>query len=145
MPPMAHNNRIEKPEGMSLTWKPRLVKTPTPTMSATTMAVATTTETVDPPPGSRPGQGAVPVSDAAMSVRALRARITPAIFSSCRLASVNSSNVNNDLNLGLNSVFIYRRRCLKRRRQCKKKLAVPQSGHDFVLSLGFRMGSFPEA
>jgi hypothetical protein len=44
------------------------VKTPTPTMSATTMAVATITETVDPPPGSRPGHAAVPVSDAAMPV-----------------------------------------------------------------------------
>jgi hypothetical protein len=47
------------------------VKTPTPTMSATTMAVATITETVDPPPGSRPGHGALSVSDAAISVHAL--------------------------------------------------------------------------
>jgi hypothetical protein len=53
---------------MSLTWKPRLVKTPTPTMSATTMAVATKTETVDPLPGSRPGHAALPVSDVAMPV-----------------------------------------------------------------------------
>jgi len=35
------------------------------------MAVATMTETVDPPPGSRPGHAAVPVSDAAMPVHAL--------------------------------------------------------------------------
>jgi hypothetical protein len=40
-------------------------------MSATTMAAATTTETVDPLPGSRPGQAALPVSDAAMLIQAL--------------------------------------------------------------------------
>jgi hypothetical protein len=40
-------------------------------MSATTMAVATTTETLEPPPVSWPGQAALPVSDAAMSVHAL--------------------------------------------------------------------------
>ena len=60
---------MEKPDGMSLTWKPRLVKTPTPTMSATTIAVATITETEDPPPRSRPGHAALPASDVAMSVR----------------------------------------------------------------------------
>jgi len=37
-------------------------------MSATTMAVATITETVDPPPGIRPGHAAVPVSDATMPI-----------------------------------------------------------------------------
>jgi hypothetical protein len=37
-------------------------------MSATTMAVATMTETVDPPPGSRTGHAALPVSDAVMPV-----------------------------------------------------------------------------
>src|SRR3981189_1672504 len=57
---------MEKPEGMSLTWKPRLEKTPTPTMSATTMAVATMTETVVPAPESRPGHAALSVPDAAM-------------------------------------------------------------------------------
>jgi hypothetical protein len=56
---------------MSLTWKPRLVKTPTPTMSATTMAVATSSETDDPPPVSRPGQAELPDPDAAISVHAL--------------------------------------------------------------------------
>ena len=56
MPPTVHSSRIEKPDGMSLTWKPRLVKTPTPTMSATTIAVATSNDTVDPPPVSRPDQ-----------------------------------------------------------------------------------------
>jgi hypothetical protein len=35
------------------------------------MAVATTTETVEPPPVSWPGQAALPVSDAAISVHAL--------------------------------------------------------------------------
>jgi hypothetical protein len=39
-------------------------------MSATTMAVATTTDTVEPLLGKRPGNAALPVSDAAMSVRA---------------------------------------------------------------------------
>src|SRR4029077_3159525 len=68
MPPTLHSNRIAKPEGMSLTWKPRLVKTPTPIMSATTMAVATTTETVD-LPGSREGHAAPVVSVATISVR----------------------------------------------------------------------------
>ena len=33
-------------EGRSATWKPRLVKTPVPTMFATTMEVAVTSETV---------------------------------------------------------------------------------------------------
>jgi hypothetical protein len=40
-------------------------------MSATTIAVATITETVDPDPGSRPGHAALPVSEAAMPVLAL--------------------------------------------------------------------------
>jgi hypothetical protein len=44
------------------------VKTPTPTMSATTMAVATSTETVEPLPGSRLGHAALPVLDDAISV-----------------------------------------------------------------------------
>jgi hypothetical protein len=36
-------------------------------MSATTIEVATMTETVDAPPGSRPGHAALPVPDAVMS------------------------------------------------------------------------------
>src|SRR6185437_4014592 len=40
MPPTTHSRSREKPDLMSMTWKPRLVKTPTPTMSATTIAVA---------------------------------------------------------------------------------------------------------
>src|ERR1035437_8270299 len=51
-------------------------------MSATTIAVATMTETVDPPPGSRPGHAELPAPDAVRSVYALR--VAPAIFSSCR-------------------------------------------------------------
>ena len=66
---MVHSRRIENPEGMSLTWNPRLVKTPTPTMSATTIAVATITETDWPPSRSRPdGSAALPVCDAVMEV-----------------------------------------------------------------------------
>src|SRR4030088_3184881 len=78
-------------------------------MSATTIAVATMTETVDPPPGSRLGHAALPVSVAAMSVHVLGAH-TP-VFSSCRLTPLNSSKVNNDLNLGPNLVILYLRRC----------------------------------
>ena len=37
---MIHSSNSEKPDVMSLTWNPRLVKTPTPTMSATTIDVA---------------------------------------------------------------------------------------------------------
>src|SRR6058998_136829 len=99
MPPTVHNSRIEKPEGMSLTWKPRLVKTPTPTMSATTIAVATSSETDDPPPVSRPGHAGPPDPDAAMSVHALGT--TPGNLPSCRPRPVISSNVNNDLNRSL--------------------------------------------
>src|SRR5262249_17593566 len=55
MPPMVHNISSEKPEVMSLTWNPRLVKTPTPTMSATTIDVAVSQDTLatDAPPELR--------------------------------------------------------------------------------------------
>src|SRR5262245_24202504 len=81
---------MENPEGMSLTWNPRLVKTPTPIMSATTMAVATVTETVEAEPGSLPDVAASPVSDAAMSGSNL---------SSSRLqtVSIDSTSVNKEL------------------------------------------------
>src|SRR5258708_708585 len=46
MPPTIHSSSSAKPDVMSLTWKPRLVNTPTPIMSATTMAVAVTAEIV---------------------------------------------------------------------------------------------------
>jgi hypothetical protein len=76
-------------------------------MSATTIAVATTTETVDPALGSRPGHTALPVSDETISVHALgRARHAPD-FSWCRLAMFTSSSVNNDLNPERNLVFLY--------------------------------------
>src|SRR5207253_6440497 len=81
---------MEKPEGMSLTWNPRLVKTPTPTMSATTMAVATVTETVDTAPGSLPWVAASPVSDAAMSGSNLS-------NSRVQTISFDSASVNKDL------------------------------------------------
>src|SRR5213079_1705030 len=70
-------------------------------MSATTMAVATSTETVDPPLGSWPGHATLPVSDVVMSAHA------PLIFSSCGPGPTNSSNVNKDLSLGRNLVFSY--------------------------------------
>jgi hypothetical protein len=49
---MIQSSSREKPEVMSLTWNPRLVNTPTPTISATTIAVAVTQDTVAalPPP-----------------------------------------------------------------------------------------------
>src|SRR5262245_49699709 len=46
MPPMVHSISSENPEVMSLTWNPRLVKTPTPTMSATTIDVAVSQDTL---------------------------------------------------------------------------------------------------
>jgi hypothetical protein len=49
-------------------------------MSATTMAVATRTETVDPPAVRSPGHAALPVSDAVISVHTWGARVTPGIF-----------------------------------------------------------------
>ena len=78
----------------------------------------------------------------------LGARVTPGI-SSCKLALCNSSNVNNDLNRANKSVTLYLRRApllLQYLRHCEKKMAVPQSGHDFVFSGAFREGEvFPEA
>jgi hypothetical protein len=119
------------------------VKTPTPTISATTMAVATVTETVDPPPESWPGHAALPVPDAAMPVYALR--VTSVIFPSCRLSSANSSNANNDLNQDFNWYQITSK-WPNIRRHCEKKVTGPQSGHDFVFVLAFReWGVFPEA
>ena len=41
-PPTSHSIMSEKPDGRSLTWNPRLVKTPMPTMLATASAVAVT-------------------------------------------------------------------------------------------------------
>jgi hypothetical protein len=109
-------------------------------MSATTIAVATTTETVDPPPGSRLGQAALPVPDTAISVHALGAHARP--ISSCRLTSLDSSKVNNDLNLGMNSVSLYQNAHPGRLRHREKKAAFPQSRHDFVFTLAFRDGEF---
>src|SRR3981189_2729889 len=117
-------------------------------MSATTMAVATRTETVDPPAVRSPGHAALPVSDAVISVHAWGA-CHARDFSSCKLALCNSSNVNNDLNRANESVTLYLRRAplpLQYLRHCEKKMAVPQSGHDFVFSGAFRDGeAFPEA
>ena len=45
MPPTTHSMTSEKPDGMPRTWKPRLVNTPMPIMSATAIAVAVTVET----------------------------------------------------------------------------------------------------
>ena len=44
-PPTNQSNSRMKPDVMSVTWDPRLVNTPTPIMSATTMAVAVNVET----------------------------------------------------------------------------------------------------
>src|ERR1700688_3969220 len=77
-------------------------------MSATTIAVATMTETVDPPAGSRSGHAGLPVSVTAMSVHASGRVRRARDFSSCRQALLNSSNVNNDLNLDAIYVTKYR-------------------------------------
>src|SRR6202012_1892641 len=76
-PPTVQSSRMEKPDGISLTWKPRLVNTPTPIMSAPTIAVATRTETECPPSRSRLGQAGLPVSDAVMSVPSASRRRGP--------------------------------------------------------------------
>src|SRR5260370_23815018 len=71
----------------------------------------------------------------------------PLVFSSCRLHSANSSNVNNDLNPDANLVLRYllsgpepfRWLC-----RSEKKGRGPQSGHDFVLSGPFAgVGKIP--
>src|SRR5947208_6867145 len=128
MPPTVHSKRIEKPDGMSLTWKPRLVKTPTPTMSATTIATATSNETVDPPlPVSRPDKAASPASDAAISVHAFGAS-RPGFASWCRLGPAISSNANKGLNQNPDSVLKYQnrtRRPVEHRQQCENKKASP--------------------
>src|SRR6476659_4937062 len=99
-------------------------------MSATTIAVATSTETVDPPLGNWPGHATLPVSDAVMSVPA------PLVSSSCSPAPINSSNVNNDLTLaGIWYFNTFNRSDLSRR--CENTLAAPQSRHDFVFSEAF--------
>ena len=45
MPPTTQSITSENADGMPPTWKPRLVNTPMPIMSATAMAVAVTVET----------------------------------------------------------------------------------------------------
>jgi hypothetical protein len=60
-------------------------------MSATTMAVATRTETPE-PPVSRPVQGAVPASDAVIWV--LKPQASSLVGGIVQIASVNSSRVN---------------------------------------------------
>src|ERR1700761_543028 len=138
---------MAKPDGMSSTWKPRLVKTPTPIMSATTMAVATITETVDPPPASRPGNAASPDPDTVIfgPRTGPRAPICP----SCRLGPIGSSSVNRHLN---GVYYRYQDTILGTLtgpaipQIAKRSWQVPQSRHDFVLCFACReWGVFPEA
>src|SRR3977135_3827800 len=63
-------------------------------MSATTMAVATITETVDPAPGSRRGNAELSVSNAAIGVQISRLRQP---FLLCGLTLANSRRVSRDL------------------------------------------------
>jgi hypothetical protein len=69
------------------------------------MAVATRTETLEPLAGSRPGNAALPVCDAAMSVHALG----PAAFDFfiVQAAPRQFKSVNNDLNQEPNLVSKY--------------------------------------
>jgi hypothetical protein len=105
------------------------------------------TETLDPLPGSRPGHAELPAPDAVISVYALR--VAPVIFSSCRLAPVNSSNVNNDLNLETNSVLLY---LSVRVRANPPSAALRKEGDRPTIATRFRVllrfpgwGVFPEA
>src|SRR5258706_5879805 len=66
--------------------------TPTATMPATTMALATSTETLDPPLGNWPGHATLPVSDAVMSVPR-----APSFF----IVRAGPSSVNNDSDLSV--------------------------------------------
>ena len=74
--PTANESLPQVQRQVALAPQPRTVRTepvrvasltPTPTMSATTMATATRTETLEPLPVSEPGHAGLPVSDAAIS------------------------------------------------------------------------------
>src|SRR3954454_1381322 len=106
-------------------------------MSATTIAVATMTETVEPQKGSRPGHAVLPISDAAMSVRA--SGITPLNCSSCR------PQYQQCLNPRMSRCFITVNLApspVGHLRHCEKTTAVPQSRHDFVFSEAAGNGEF---
>src|SRR5258708_2681167 len=125
---------MEKPDGMALTWKPRLVNTPTPIMSATTIAVATMTETECPPARSRLGHAGLPVSDAVMSGPSASRRSGHGA-SSCppiqaRLTSpketVNEGNFIPIVDIPITPLHYG---------IPKNRPSLPQSRHDFVLIL----------
>src|SRR6266513_3049845 len=147
MPPTVHNSRIEKPEGMSLTWKPRLVKTPTPTMSATTMAVATMAETVVPAPKSRPGHAALSVPDAAMPVHALRATPRDSFIVQAGPVQFKQCYQCFKYRRGFGIIILLRAaKALRHLRDCESKVAGPKSRHDLVLRFAFwKWGVFPGA
>src|ERR1700738_4500098 len=113
-------------------------------MSATTMAVATMTETVVPPPESRPGQAALPVSDAAMPIHALR--VAPVILH--RAGSPRSIQA---MLTRLKYRPALRYYCTFKAfsgvlRHCENRVTGPQSRHDFVFAWAFReWGVFPDA
>jgi hypothetical protein len=73
------------------------------------MAVATITETDEPPPGSRSGNAALPVPDTVMS--GPRLGRCALMLSWWRLAHINSSSVNKDINFNPIEVLKYLIRC----------------------------------
>src|SRR3984957_18206592 len=116
-------------------------------MSATTIAVATRTETIEPPPGSRSGNAALPVPDTVMSGPRLGRYAL--MLAWCRLPLINSSRVNKDIKaesrLGIKIPEILQRQ-RTRAQDCENNMTVPQSRHDFVLFRSCRVwGFFPEA
>src|SRR5262245_6315327 len=146
MPPTTQSSRIAKPEGMSLTWKPRLVKTPTPTMSATTIAAATQRETVEPLLSVRPpGKAAPPASDAAISVHALRAsrpRFASMVQARTHQFKQRQQRFTSNLDFG-NLIPKIRLHCgCGRLLQCERRWRLPQSGHDSVFRFRCPDGEF---
>src|SRR5580698_2501647 len=109
-------------------------------MSATTIAVATATETVD-PPGSRSPHAAVPVSEA---IFARNSGVTPGHFHLCSQAWANSRSARKNPEFGqfwcLDTQFSREVHISSKRTACS-----PQSRHDFVFPKPFReWGKFPE-
>ena len=75
-PPSVHSVMTVKPDGRSMTWKPRLVNTPMPIMSATASAVAVVKVTLA-GPASLEGAGSELSAEAIDTRYSLRRRGAP--------------------------------------------------------------------
>jgi hypothetical protein len=107
-------------------------------MSATTMAVATTAETVDAPPGSRVGHAALPVSIAVVSVR-ISGLMPSRSHGAGRFQPIQERLMN------LKGHTIMVSKYLLWAKMADRGVPIPQSGHDSVLFGAFRDGeNFPE-